>query len=265
MSWRARTLAVIVGLVFWLVASTGLAFDCAGRAKKGLVGPVRTVRTVKVFPEGRRVGQPMQSTYDIKGNEVETIFYNWTENREIGSPYVRQVHTYDDKGNLTETAVYNRDGSLSGKTVYTYRPKGDQTEVTSSYCEALGHRCGNETVETYDARGNRGEDISYYEDGSIRHKETYTCDAKGRVAEMVYWDPHGPDAGRVTYAYDARGNVIEEAWRNADGSIRSKTVYTYEFDSVGNWNKQTAPRGLVTHRTITYYPGTEDQKGERKQ
>lgn len=229
------------------------------RVKKGLLGPVRTVMTGN--------GNKTLSTYDVKGNEIERVFY---ELMDPTSPYARLVHAYDAKGNIIKTTEYNPDGSIFGKTVYTYRTKRNKTVVTSHNYDTLAELTGKE-VSTFDAKGNKISDVSYYDDGSIRHKETYTYDAKGNIAEMGYYDPHGPDTATVIYTCNDRGNVTEEVWYNANGSFRGKTVYTYEYDSAGNWIKRSnfrqvahtksakpalKPEG-VTCRTITYYPRDE--------
>jgi len=101
--------------------------------------------------------------------------------------------------------------------------------------------------------------------GFLNYKYVNTYDSKGNRTE---WESYGA-AGLLkylyVYAYDDKGNQIEETYYNGDGSLASKSVYAYEYDSDGNWVKQTESKEFsrfgkayfepsrICIRTITYY------------
>ena len=65
------------------------------------------------------------------------------------------------------------------------------------------------------------------------------------------------------FLYDANGIKTEESEYEADGSLRNRVRFLYEFNSSGDWTKETVLKWsadgndlepyLVTHRTLTYY------------
>ena len=94
------------------------------RARDGLTGPVRRVRTevVKLSNvSGKSVEEPKRvlletAEYDVKGVKTQNQYFPISGATLTG----REVYKYDDKGNISEMTLVNNDGSLLSKEVYKY-------------------------------------------------------------------------------------------------------------------------------------------------
>jgi TonB family protein len=93
------------------------------RARDGLVGPVRRVRT-EVAKLSNETGKLTESkhavlevaSYDLKGNKIENQYFPIAGANLTG----KEVYKYDEKGNISEMNLFNTDGSLLSKEVYKY-------------------------------------------------------------------------------------------------------------------------------------------------
>src|SRR3954470_3623603 len=105
-------------------ASVDGANSDSDRARDGLVGPVRRVRTevVKLSNvSGKSVEDPKRvlletAEYDVKGVKTQNQYFPMSGATLTG----REVYKYDDKGNISEMTLVNADGSLLSKEVYKY-------------------------------------------------------------------------------------------------------------------------------------------------
>lgn len=94
------------------------------RARDGLTGPVRRVRTevAKLSnASGKSVEDPQRvlletAEYDVKGVKTHNQYFPVSGATLTG----REVYKYDDKGNISEMTLLNADGSLLSKEVYKY-------------------------------------------------------------------------------------------------------------------------------------------------
>ena len=94
------------------------------RARDGLLGPVRRVRTevVKVSNASGRIVEDNKrvlletAEYDLKGAKTANQYFPVAGSSLTG----RETYKYDDKGNLSEMTLLNADGSLLSKEVYKY-------------------------------------------------------------------------------------------------------------------------------------------------
>lgn len=94
------------------------------RARDGLTGPVRRVRTevAKLSnASGKSVEDPKRvvletAEYDVKGVKTQNQYFPVSGATLTG----REVYKYDDKGNISEMTLVNADGSLLSKEVYKY-------------------------------------------------------------------------------------------------------------------------------------------------
>jgi YD repeat-containing protein len=238
---------VFVTLIFSLhLASLAGAEVRTDLQKEGFIGLVRTVQIQTAqfsnqagqWVEGPR-GRPAIITYDVKGNRIEGKSEDTT----------KTAYTYDAQGRVIEEVTSDHVG-LIGKTVYTYDDKGNLTEE-----------------EVYGPSG-------------LKYRSEHIYDDQGRRIATTNDDTHDPALGieKVVMTYDNKGNIREMTTyythKIGDEEDRpipppAKRVYTYEFDTHGNWIKQTqtlctAETGepvcepfMVTYRTITYYPETE--------
>ena len=108
------------------------------RARDGLTGPVRRVRTevAKLSNvSGKSVEEPKRvlletAEYDVKGGKTQNQYFPIAGNTLTG----REVYKYDDRGNISEMTLLNSDGSLLSKEVYKYEfdSIGNWVKMTTS-------------------------------------------------------------------------------------------------------------------------------------
>jgi TonB family protein len=137
------------------------------RARDGLTGPVRRVRTevVKLSnASGKSVEDPKRvlletAEYDVKGVKTQNQYFPVSGATLTG----REVYKYDDKGNISEMTLVNADGSLLSKEVYKYEfdTIGNWTKMTTSVAVVENGKIEFEPTEvTY-------RTIFYYLDASM--------------------------------------------------------------------------------------------------
>jgi TonB family protein len=137
------------------------------RAKDGLRGPVRRIRTEvtkvlvvdgKSTDNGKRVLLEM-AEYDLKGAKTQNQYF------PVGgsAPTGRETYKYDDKGNISEMTLMGPDGSLISKETYKYEydSLGNWIKMTSSVAVVENGRISFEPTEvTY-------RTIFYYLDAAM--------------------------------------------------------------------------------------------------
>ena len=137
------------------------------RARDGLVGPVRRIRSEvvkvvttdgKVVEAGKRVLLEA-AEYDLKGAKTVNQYFPVNASTPTG----REVYKYDDKGNISEMTLSGADGSLISKEVYKYEydSLGNWTKMTTSVAVVENGSITFEPTEvTY-------RTISYYLDATM--------------------------------------------------------------------------------------------------
>jgi TonB family protein len=137
------------------------------RARDGLVGPVRRVRTevAKLSTVGGKTIEDNKRTlletaeYDLKGVKTQNQYFPVTGSTLTG----REVYRYDEKGNISEMTLVSADGSLISKEVYKYDfdSIGNWMKMTTSLAVVENGRLGFEPTEvTY-------RTIFYYLDATM--------------------------------------------------------------------------------------------------
>lgn len=137
------------------------------RARDGLFGPVRRVRTevVKLSAAGGKTVEDSKhvlletAEYDLKGVKTQNQYFPIAGATLTG----REVYKYDAKGNISEMTLVNADGSLVSKEVYTYDydSVGNWVKMTTSVAVVENGRISFEPTEvTY-------RTIFYYLDASM--------------------------------------------------------------------------------------------------
>jgi len=137
------------------------------RARDGLTGPVRRVRT-EVVKLSNATGKSVEDAkrvvletaeYDVKGVKTQNQYFPVSGATLTG----REVYKYDDKGNISEMTLLNADGSLLSKEVYKYEfdTIGNWTKMTTSVALVENGKIAFEPTEvTY-------RTIFYYLDASM--------------------------------------------------------------------------------------------------
>jgi len=137
------------------------------RARDGLVGPVRRIRTevVKLSTVGGKTIEDNKrvlletAEYDLKGVKTQNQYFPISGSTLTG----REVYKYDDRGNISEMTLVNADGALVSKEVYKYDfdSIGNWVKMTSSLAVVENGRIGFEPTEvTY-------RTIFYYLDATM--------------------------------------------------------------------------------------------------
>lgn len=208
-------------------------------------------RTIEVdeFNDGT-VLKKTEYVYDNKGIMSEVYSYNANDTLTSKHKY---LNTYDDKGNLVTRIHLRADSSVDNKFTFVYNGSGNLVEYTQ-------YRHGTDLIVkeicSYDNKGNMTEDIIYKPDGKIDWRFSYKNDDKGnRLEANVY-------KGKkfiIKYinAYDTYGNETEVDWCKESGKPYRKYYMKYEYDSHGNWIKQTAFKKdkpiYIFERELTYF------------
>jgi len=254
--------------------------------KEKLIGPVKSVRSQMMkfsSVEATEPGITKQMdvvVYDTKGNEIERTIYD-----DYGFLVGRQVQTYDVKRNSMESVLSDEKGSLMGRRVYVYAGPSI-THVTSYDAKGspgmrqvnlygadgnlleetyfIANKRAAKTVYKYE-RGNLSEIAFHLADGSKAdatigpclgaHRLTYAYDDQARPVKVIAYETDGKFKKSWQYTYDAKGQMREDT-RESEWS-RINFVYAYEYDSHGNWTKQTA---TVTTDRKGFDPGTDKSK-----
>ncbi len=158
------------------------------RAKDGLAGPVRRVRT-EVAKVEMLNGKPIENkrvvletaSYDIKGSKLENQYFPVAGSTLTG----KEVYKYDDMGNISEMTLLNTDGTLLSKEVYKYDYDsiGNWTRMTASVAVVEGGKVAFEPSEvTY-------RSIMYYFDENMLKLAQPTASAAIPEAKPVVSNP----------------------------------------------------------------------------
>ncbi|MDP3542860.1 MAG: RHS repeat-associated core domain-containing protein, partial [Elusimicrobiota bacterium] len=208
------------------------------------------------------LGQTKTSTYDDKGNLVQTtnargqtISYAYDSRDRLVTktlPEGTVSYEYDAVGNLTKVTNYN--GSIV-ETSYDALNRVTQSKQTlpGGYQATIGYG--------YDANGNRTSmttpwgSFSYLYDSLNRltritnpqsRQFNFQYNANGRRTKLIY-----PNGIETTYAYDNAGQVLSIIHtRTSDSTVIAKSTYSY--DSAGN-------RLSMTDLAGTHSYGYDDQ------
>lgn len=280
---------LIVPALFLFLACHADAQLRSDKEQNDLAGAVHTVRLEKspVVEEGPRdVAGPRESsetTYNKKGNKTEEIKYG-ADNSVVS----RSLFDYDMADNLIAVTKYNADGSIylkkvrrsiegiqgrrieesilangtafQAKTVYAYDSEGRETELASF--DANG-KLFMRLVTIYGAHGKPTE-TEFFDDKLRMGKIIFSYDAQGNPTGSAEYDSAGVRGRKYVFSGDLKkGSQIEMAEYDENDILVNKESYVREFDSLGNWTKETKSKlnlqsgkfepVQVTHRIITYY------------
>jgi hypothetical protein len=217
---------------------------------EGLRGPVKSVRTeVQYLAETvltKSGTKTRLTTYNKNGNKLRTESSDFKNNL-----YVIELYGYLDGSRVSASKVIQRE----------YSPPFGSIGRRSN--RDPDRRYDHRFEFKYDEKKRLTEKTNFFSNGDIL--ERYVYKYEGNQKEELVYSENGSLVRRHLYILDDKGNTIERTDFDADGSVRSKSSYTYEFDSNGNWTKQTMSWNVVSDRlrrlnppfvrlrTITYY------------
>ena|ERR1700730_7691190 len=204
------------------------------RLLDGLFGPIHTSRT-----------------------EIASVTERDGANVEGPRTLVMSVE-YNDDWTRAVVRTYRPDGSTSHKTLYTYDPEGRWSEIAYY---VLRSSSMNKTEEN----GGKAESAFYNADGSVANRSVMRRNEEGNWEHSEY-KADGAVSSRTVSISDGKGWGSELQEYNGEGVLIRKQTYNHEYDSHGNWTKETewhweSETGKSTlvsirYRAISYY-GTE--------
>jgi len=264
-----------------------LAFSCSVNAQKpdrerdDLFGAVSMVRTEK---QKDGVTTIDEVTYSRNGNK--SLERNL---KPDGTLISRDEYEYDDRSQLKSVTSFDGRGATNKRR--TFRQINDSpvraVEETIVGGDELPSR---KVLRFYDAAGRPVEMKDLGSDGKLQERILTSYDSRGKPAEVSFFTEANALSLRIIFINDAKGNPTETDYYSGDGSPAGKMVFSgdtekgsdmmmteydatenlagkthivNEFDSQGNWIKQTVSKWSpqsgawevteVTRRTITYY------------
>lgn len=226
---------------------------------EGLLGPVKRVRTETQFLSETQLTmdgpRSWVNTYNEKGNKVRS-------------------ETFDFKNNLIQLTVYGYlDGNRVSASKHIPRADGPRPGIGAGLGIGPGRSLqSNKKKEDprydhryefkYDDKKRLIEHTDFSSNGDILWRRVFKYE--GNQKEELFYPENRSWTQRTLNVLDDKGNVTERTVFAPDGKVRSKVSFTYEFDSNGNWTKQTKSWSVVDERlrpfepssvirTITYY------------
>jgi len=194
-------------------------------------------------PDGRLISE---ESYDPKGLLIARTLPGYRD-----SGVLDQLDTYDDEGMLIRSRTYDAAGNMIQDSHY----QNGSLTIRS--------------VGSYDPDGNKLEESHYKGDGSLYSdslmnpaKIMYSYDTAGRLSQQILYGADGSISWRLSYLYDPKGNIAEQLQYRLGNFLVSHRTYAYEYDSAGNWAKQTVTEQIadtcsnpiqIIYRTLTYY------------
>lgn len=202
--------------------------------------------------------------YDSKGNIIECLHYNKTENFRK-----KIIFEYDPMGNIIGKYSYNSKGDFIQKEIYTYNLEGKETEYSNYYKEHII----NKNTHKYDSQNNLIETNNYSLDNKLSKKIRYKYDNKGNKAEFIF-NSNGELEEKNNFKangkiieyyttnskgnlylknqsnYDSDRNLIERYSYDSNNNILTKETHNYEFDQKENWIKDIILRSIIGSEII---------------
>ena len=258
-----------------------------------LVGAVHNVvvervelqpRDGKLVESQRRL--VLKTNYDSKGRQIEEVNYD-----PRGVFFKRSLRIYDPTGELQEIRAYTLDGSLICRQVYSH-------DLANRTIKELAYD-GHEITETVYALDENGKVISQSKVDSVaqlsirllmqydvqgRLSEIATCVSDSNLLAIVPGGGGGSSimlsdemrhrikgvapcldgllTSKTIFSRDQSGHLVEVATYSGDGVLLGRNGYSREYDSQGNWIKETESKWqsqsnrfepvALTYRKIIY-------------
>jgi hypothetical protein len=247
------------------------------KEKNELIGPVHTAITKHRY-------FTTTDSYDPSGNLIERVF----DDKDSSASRSKYIFTYDDQGLPKEVLHYGDDGGLVSRKLLSFSFHEDGKPAAMVAATDDGSYNHSE-FWIYDNRGNLAERIFFtggdfvdksifdvqgkviyairYRGNVILFESVKHYNFKGELVESLYYKADGSLSRKDQYKYDEAGRQIEESsdfYKHYFGLRKSLT--RYEFDTYGNWVRQTVeqwadktditkpvPAEVIQERIIRYY------------
>jgi hypothetical protein len=158
---------------------------------------------------------------DANGNRISNSFY--TPDRTL---VFKSIRSYDPLGNLTELTSFGSEGDVSSKDIYAYNADHKLIE-----CKSL------------DSKGSQNSRISYEYDA-----ESSSSNPKGNYSSSVEYDGADNPLREREFTYNEDGTTLTELVNNY--TIEATYSYERKYDDNRNWISEVLKRnGVVTQIT----------------
>ncbi|SPP65887.1 hypothetical protein [Nitrospira lenta] len=257
--WLCRVL-FIVGVLLCPAAGSVLGETTSDLSKQELTGPVKMavtrhsqLRTVHHFNRDGRL------------TEVELFPTQETDS-------VQYRLSYDDAGRVTEEQTIKPDGHVLYQKYYRYGFDGQGRQVAMLAATDDGQLAYAE-FNLYDEQGALTEDLAITGNGTVEKslydiggkliylaryfhgrlvlESTHHHGALDRLEESRFYSGNGTLMRKDAYRYNAAGLRIEQQSEFFRSAHLRKSRVTYEFDTVGNWTKETIQRWTEKHGALS--------------
>jgi len=273
------------------VPMTEIAYDTSGKRTESTHYMTDGSRETEIIDgAGRSSGVDF---YGTSGGLSGRLVFSYDNNGRLsvesrysgnGELQFKKVYSYSDDGKRVEKVSYNNGGTDRDRTERTLRDVSDNVIEEATY--NLSGTLATKTVYEYDGSVLSGATIIRGADGYILSKVTYRRDSVSRVVgadsygvggklestSIITYDTAGNRSNAATYKpdgtlkefqswrYDEKGNEAEYKRLDAQGTMLESLNHSYEYDSHGNWTKDSQRRiegGIGTQkailRAISYY------------
>lgn len=210
--------------------------------------------------------QDTDLTDGVQSDLVETANYNKQgklTDSFLTTPKIKvfgkTVYSYDNKNRLVKEVVYNPDGSAVTEDIYNYDSSGNLKQVLTRNIKSKAVIWKQDF--SYDPKNNYSEFIDSLRDYGFG----FVKDEKCRMTEVISYKSNRTVTSKVLINYDDKKNIVEQTVFSPTGKILDKKKSEFEFDSKGNWVKETRyeladikgkliyqPVKMIS-RKITYY------------
>lgn len=200
-----------------------------------------------------RGGDRIRKVYDNEGKPIEITVRN-----NKGTRTGKMLFAYDDNNRMIETAHYGSNG---------FYPAGERTKW-QRLLEPFTFRLIKiflflKCIYSFGIRGELRKVARCVIYGPLLMSTVFVYDKEGKIIEERT-NFIGSLEMKKVFAYDDEGNKAEEIEYVRDDKILQKQNYSREYDSHGNWIRETISHQFrmnekieqsttATYRTIVYY------------
>ena len=224
-------------------------------------------RGYKYYNPAGNITKEQYDDYELRPGEFyldsDTYIYN-AQGQKVHGLHIRVGHVdwtdsfyYDKRGNNITEIRYNPDGTLQCTINRKYDDSGRLTERAFRYTKPVRPEFDIKYIDAYNDETKTM--ISKYSsrNGGLFIGATAKYDTLGNFIEYSALDTLGNINYKETTTYDKYGNELTLISTNRKGKVRNNERYEYEYDSLGNWTKQTCyffgKQRTIHVRHITYY------------
>lgn len=180
------------------------------------------------------------NVYDDNGHLTGQTLYN-ADNAAVWKSEI----VYGEDGNKSETNEFAKDGTLKGKTIYSYTD-GSLTDET---CYNTDGALVWKNIYKYSS-GRLASECFYYADGSLEEEHDLTYTPDGKIDVISYRNEFGVVLTTDNFRYGDDGELLEITTCAANNKTTRRTLLKY--DTQGNLSRVSGYRVLTKFgQTVT--------------